>query len=45
MKKLLSICAAAAIVAACTGDTPTKVEKENCKCLLCEASDSLDYYI
>ena len=44
MKKLLSICVAAAIVAACTGGTPTKVEKENCKCLLCEASDSLDYY-
>ena len=44
MKKLLSICAAAAIVAACTGGTPIKVEKENCKCLLCEASDSLDYY-
>ena len=44
MKKLLSICAAAAIVAACTGGTPTKVENENCNCLLCEASDSLDYY-
>ena len=44
MKKLLSICAAAAIVTACTGGTPIKVEKENCKCLLCEASDSLDYY-
>lgn len=44
MKKLLSICVAAAIVAACTGGTPTKVENEKCDCLLCEASDSLDYY-
>lgn len=44
MKKLLSICAAAAIVAACTGVTPTKVESKKCNCLLCEASDSLDYY-
>ena len=44
MKKLFYLCAAAAIVAACTGGTPTKVEKENCNCPLCEASDSLDYY-
>lgn len=44
MKKLLSICTAAAIVAACTGGTPTKVENENCNCLICEASDSLNYY-
>lgn len=45
MKKLLSICAAAAIVAACTGGTPTKVEnKNNCDCLICEACDSLEYY-
>lgn len=44
MKKLLAICAAATMVAACTGITPAKVENENCKCLLCEASDSLDYY-
>lgn len=37
MKKLLSICAAAAIVAACTGVTPTKVESEKCNCHLYEA--------
>lgn len=44
MKKLFYLCAAAAIVAACTGAAPTKVENEKCNCLLCEASDSLDYY-
>ena len=44
MKKLFYLCAAAAIVAACTGTAPTKVENEKCNCLLCEASDSLDYY-
>lgn len=45
MKKLLPICAAATIVAACTGVTSTKVENENCNCLICEACDSLDYYV
>ena len=44
MKKLFYLCAAAAIVAACTGAAPTKVENEKCNCLLCEASDALDYY-
>ena len=44
MKKLFYLCAAAAIVAACTDAAPTKVENEKCNCLLCEASDSLDYY-
>lgn len=44
MKKLFYLCAAAAIVAACTGAAPTKMENEKCNCLLCEASDSLDYY-
>ena len=44
MKTLFYLCAAAAIVAACTGVTPTKVESEKCNCLLCEASDSLNYY-
>ena len=44
MKKLFYLCAAAAIVAACTGAAPTKVKNEKCNCLLCEASDSLDYY-
>lgn len=44
MKKLLSICAAATMVAACTGITPTKVETGKCNCPLCEASDSLEYY-
>ena len=44
MKKLFYLCAAAAIVAACTGVTSTKVESEKCNCLLCEASDSLNYY-
>lgn len=44
MKKLFYLCAAATIVAACTGAAPTKVENEKCNCLLCEASDSLDYY-
>ena len=44
MKKLFYLCAAAAIVAACTGAAPTKVENEKCNCLLCETSDSLDYY-
>lgn len=44
MKKLFYLYAAAAIVAACTGAAPTKVENEKCNCLLCEASDSLDYY-
>ena len=44
MKKLFYLCVAAAIVAACTGAAPTKVENEKCNCLLCEASDSLDYY-
>lgn len=44
MKKLFYLCAAAAIVAACTGAAPTKVENENCKCLICEACDSFMYY-
>ena len=44
MKKLFYLCAAAAIATACTGVTPTKVESEKCNCLLCEASDSLNYY-
>ena len=44
MKKLLAICAAATMVAACTGITPAKVENENYECLICEACDSLDYY-
>lgn len=46
MKKLISLCAAAATVAACTGIFPTKVENvtESCNCLICEACDSLTYY-
>lgn len=44
MNKSIIFCAAAAIVAACTGVTPTKVESENCSCLVCEACDSLEKY-